>query len=76
MTVDITQVLKESIETLRAVDTAKTEEDISKQLDAIDNVLEYIDQIDIANGMFRISFVFFSLLIVFVSFRFSETGWN
>lgn len=58
MTVDITKVLKDSIETLKTVDTAKSEEDISKQLEAIDNVLEYVDQIDIANGMFATSFVF------------------
>lgn len=50
MTVDVTQVLKDSIEILTTVDTAKSEEDIKKQLEAIENILEYIDQIDIANG--------------------------
>lgn len=52
VTIDITQVLKEAIEILKTVDTAKSEEDVSKQLQAIENVLEYIDQIDIANGVF------------------------
>lgn len=50
ITIDITQVLKESIEVLKGVDSAKSEDDVSKQLQAIENVLEYIDQIDIANG--------------------------
>lgn len=50
MTVDITQILKDSIETLKTVDTAKSEEDRKKQLHAIENVLSYVDHIDIANG--------------------------
>lgn len=50
ITIDINQVLKDSIETLKTVDNAKTEEEVSKHLQAIENILEYIDQIDIANG--------------------------
>lgn len=53
MTVDINQVLKDAIESLKNVDTAKSEEDINKQLEAIENILEYVDQIDIANGNTR-----------------------
>lgn len=57
ITIDITQVLKESIEVLKGVDSAKSEDDVTKQLQAIENVLEYIDQIDIANGSVLLCYI-------------------
>lgn len=49
MTVDVTQIIKDSIDTLKTVEATKSEEEISKCLSAIETILDYVDNIDVAN---------------------------
>lgn len=54
MTIDIIEILQKQIEIIKQVDKISQEEDIQKYAEAIDTVLEYIDNMDIANDFHKI----------------------
>lgn len=51
MTVDVIETLQKQIATLKKVPELKSDDDISMYQEAVDTILDYIDHIDIANGM-------------------------
>ncbi|XP_057669150.1 hsp70-binding protein 1 [Diorhabda carinulata] len=54
MTVDIVEVLQRQIQLLRGVESLEAHEDNTKYLEAIETILEYVDNIDIANDFHKI----------------------
>lgn len=50
MTIDVIELLQKQIKTLQGSDKLTLEEDIMEYLTAFDNVLEHVDNIDVANG--------------------------
>lgn len=51
MTINVVEVLHRQIEILMKVETLKDGDDVSNYLDAFETIMEYIDNIDIANGI-------------------------
>lgn len=54
MTIDIVEILQKQIEIIKKVENVTAEDDIQEYFDAINTVLEYIDDIDIANDFHKI----------------------
>ena len=52
MTIDVVQVLVTQIKELEGVRELSPNDDPSKYVQAFDTILEYVDDIDIANGSF------------------------
>lgn len=50
MTINVVEVLQKQIEILMKIDTLKEGDDDSEYLEALETILDYIDNIDIANG--------------------------
>lgn len=49
MTVDVVEILQTQIKTLRDVDRL-TEAEVANYINALDTILDYVDNIDTANG--------------------------
>ncbi|XP_045469373.1 hsp70-binding protein 1 [Harmonia axyridis] len=54
MTINVVEVLHRQIEILMKVETLKDGDDVSNYLDAFETIMEYIDNIDIANDFHKI----------------------
>ncbi|XP_044763906.1 hsp70-binding protein 1 [Coccinella septempunctata] len=54
MTINVVEVLQKQIEILMKVDTVKDGDDVSNYLEALENIMDYIDNIDIANDFHKI----------------------
>lgn len=50
MTINVVEVLQKQIELLMKVETVKEGDDVSNYLEALDTIMDFIDNIDIANG--------------------------
>lgn len=50
LTVDVVELLQKQIRILQKVEQVKAEDDVSEFEEAIETILEYVDQIDTANG--------------------------
>ncbi|KAK9874295.1 hypothetical protein WA026_002648 [Henosepilachna vigintioctopunctata] len=54
MTINVVEVLQEQIKKLIKVDTIKEADDVTEYLEALETILDYIDNIDIANDFHKI----------------------
>ncbi|XP_074039621.1 hsp70-binding protein 1 isoform X2 [Leptinotarsa decemlineata] len=54
MTIDVVEVLQKQIQTLRKIENLKPGDDTTEFVEAIDTILEYVDNIDIANDFHKI----------------------
>lgn len=54
MTVDVVQVLQKQIDVIKKAETLTAEDDVKEQCCAIETVLDYIDNMDIANDYHKI----------------------
>lgn len=54
MTINVVEVLQEQISKLMKVDTVKEDDDVTEYLTALEVILDYIDNIDIANDFHKI----------------------
>lgn len=54
MTIDVVEILQKQIEIIKKVEKVTAEDDVQEYSNAIDIVLDYIDDIDIANDFHKI----------------------
>lgn len=61
MSINVIEVLKKQLEVLQTIGSLPEDGDCTEHLSAIKNILEFIDDIDVANGLLERVWVVFSV---------------